>query len=93
MLGFEDDAVGALPDATENAILIHVGLGRPDPTLQGSSLGQSQQALPSNNASSSVSVEHVTGNTGGELSQESASPLGSTFPEPSAVTLSGHSPT
>lgn len=80
MLGFEDDAVGALPDATEDAVLVHVGQRRPDPPLPGSSAGQSVQALPSNNVSSSCSPQHVTGKTHAELSQESASPLGSTFP-------------
>lgn len=87
MLGFEDDAVGALPNATEDAILVHVGPRRPDPTPQGTSVGASLQALPSNYASSSCSVKHVTGKTGAELSQESTSPLGSTFPLPLAVTL------
>lgn len=88
VLGFKDDAVGALPDATEDTILVHVGPRRPDPTLQGSNLARSLQALPSNNASSSCSIKHVTGKTGAELSQESACPLGSTFPLPSAVTPS-----
>lgn len=46
VLGFEDDAMGALPDATEDAVLVHVRLRRPDPPRQlGCSTGQSVQAV------------------------------------------------
>lgn len=74
VLGFEDNAVRALPDATEDAVLVHVAPRRPDLLLLGPSAGQSVRALPSNNASSSGSVRHVTGKTWAEPRRESASP-------------------